>query len=373
MSTWSAHKRAIVVEHLLLRPKFQGDALYPACSDGPCCVCDGEDPYYSFRLTYVMPGWTRPFNTNMSWRAFGERTILEQTPAHLLPKICWVGNDGFEFDACDPMIDELAAVLHDRAQTAAGNALDIAQACVCASAILESYSGAFSDWYADKTLDHHQAEQVRKALQTPFGAVDLSGIDCAATIDPAVRADLQAMLVEHFVEIALRGYQFERFEDIWCKWVDADAAVDWTNERLQDTVIAILSSGLYGDGVSPASVCGCAASILATAGKEFGDWLADNIADGTALVDLPLFTPSTVVLCPDLSLKPGFKPGVAAAITSLLTARYATYTEVSYYLRLLLEALSELRNTYPRATLHDCDEGSDFNPVRLGQTALGSN
>ena len=31
LATWSAHKRAIVVEHLLLRPKFPGDALYPAC------------------------------------------------------------------------------------------------------------------------------------------------------------------------------------------------------------------------------------------------------------------------------------------------------------------------------------------------------
>ena len=39
----------------------------------------------------------------------------------------------------------------------------------------------------------------------------------------------------------------------------------------------------------------------------------------------------------------------------------------------LVHALADLRNTYPRATLHDCDEGSDFNPVRLGQTALGSN
>ena len=53
--------------------------------------------------------------------------------------------------------------------------------------------------------------------------------------------------------------------------------------------------------------------------------------------------------------------------------RYATYTEVSYRLRVLVHALADLRNTYPRATLHDCDEGSDFNPVRLGQTALGSN
>src|SRR5438876_976872 len=50
---WSANERAVVVEHLLLRPKFPGDALYPACCDGPCGLCGDEDPY-SFRLTVVM-------------------------------------------------------------------------------------------------------------------------------------------------------------------------------------------------------------------------------------------------------------------------------------------------------------------------------
>src|SRR5262249_61210684 len=47
---WSANERLIVVEHLLLRPKFPGDALYPACSEGACCTCGDEAPY-SFRLT----------------------------------------------------------------------------------------------------------------------------------------------------------------------------------------------------------------------------------------------------------------------------------------------------------------------------------
>ena len=107
MTTWAAHKRAIVVEHLLLRPKFPGDALYPACTDGPCCLCGDEDPY-SFRLTYVMPGWTAPFSTNLSMRGFADRTIQEQTPSHLVVKTCWVGNDGYVPDPCDPVVDEVA-------------------------------------------------------------------------------------------------------------------------------------------------------------------------------------------------------------------------------------------------------------------------
>ncbi len=99
--TWSSNERAIVVEHLLLRPKFPGDALYPACTDGACKTCGDEDPY-SFRLTLVMPGWTAPFNTNLNMRDFAERTIRQETPSHLLAKICWVGNDGFIEDPCAP-------------------------------------------------------------------------------------------------------------------------------------------------------------------------------------------------------------------------------------------------------------------------------
>ena len=64
---WSSNERAIVAEHLLLRPKFPGDALFPACSDGPCATCGDEDPY-SFRLTLVMPGWSGPFSINMDMR-----------------------------------------------------------------------------------------------------------------------------------------------------------------------------------------------------------------------------------------------------------------------------------------------------------------
>ncbi len=40
-------------------------------------------------------------------------------------------------------------------------------------------------------------------------------------------------------------------------------------------------------------------------------------------------------------------------------------------LRELILLLQQLRTVYPSATLHDCEEGSDENPVRLGNTNLG--
>ena len=177
------------------------------------------------------------------------------------------------------------------------------------------------------------------------------------------------MLVEHFVEIARAGYQFERFEDAWCAWADADAAIDWTEERLQDTVLEILSAGVTTPDVDHETLCTCAATILATFGTHFREWMDDKLAAGTPLDELTDFDPPDPALCAGLT----FDAGVAGEIRNLLRQRYATYTEVSYRLHVLVHALADLRNTYPRATLHDCDEGSDFNPVRLGQAALGSN
>lgn len=361
-ATWAAHKRAIVVEHLLLRPKFPGDALYPACSDGPCCTCGDEDPY-SFRLTYVMPGWTAPFNTNLSMRDFADRTIQEQTPSHLLVKTCWVGNEGFVRDPCEPAIDAVAAVLETRTTTHDA-------ACACAVAIYETYGAAFDTWLTAHAVIHDPPDVIATSLATMFDAdVDLNGVPCSDVIDGDMRAGLQAVLVEHFTAIALQGYQFERFEDAWCAWVDADVAIDWTEEHLQDTVLEILSAAVTTPNVDRETLCTCAATIVAGFGTRFHEWMSTNIAAGAPLGQFTALAVDDLALCPGVAVA----EGVEEALRELLVERYATYTEVSYRLHVLVHALVELRNTYPRATLHDCDEGSDFNPVRLGQAALGSN
>ena len=134
-------------------------------------------------------------------------------------------------------------------------------------------------------------------------------------------------------------------------------------------MVEILSDGVITPDVDHETLCTCAATILATFGTHFREWMDDKLAAGTPLDELTDFDPPDPALCAGLT----FDEGVAGEIRNLLRQRYATYTEVSYRLRVLVHALADLRNTYPRATLHDCDEGSDFNPVRLGQAALGSN
>jgi hypothetical protein len=242
-------------------------------------------------------------------------------------------------------------------------------ACECAAEIYEAYGAAFDTWFADHTMMHDPPEVIAAALAVVFDDVDLDNVTCHDVIDAEVRAAMESVLVEHFVAIVRQGYQFERFEDAWCAWADADATIDWTEEHLQDTVLEILGAGVTTPDVDHETLCTCAATIIAEFGTVFLTWMDTNVAAGTPLDQFTEFVVDDLALCAGLT----FAGGTEEAIRARLRERYATYTEVSYRLHVLVLALADLRNTYPRATLHDCDEGSDFNPVRLGQTALGSN
>jgi hypothetical protein len=87
-----------VIDHLLLRPLPVTETItsvdllegfFPLCPDlNPDCDCPVTD-YYSFRISVVLPYWTERFR-NMDFRAFAEDSIHRETPAHILPKFCWV-------------------------------------------------------------------------------------------------------------------------------------------------------------------------------------------------------------------------------------------------------------------------------------------
>jgi hypothetical protein len=112
---------------------------------------------------------------------------------------------------------------------------------------------------------------------------------------------------------------------------------------------------------------------------DFYRWMESNLTSGRVLTDFTIFTPARIVLREEGNEDSGiscdsfsFKPGTTLALETLLNQRYTSYTEVSYRLWLVVNLLGRLRNTYPGATLHDCDDGSDQNPVRLDNTALGN-
>jgi len=83
-----------VVEHILLRPDVTKtdiplNQFMPVCTDD-CKSCHPVDPY-SFRVTVFLPGWTYRFS-NPDFRRFIEELIRSEMPAHILARICWIGN-----------------------------------------------------------------------------------------------------------------------------------------------------------------------------------------------------------------------------------------------------------------------------------------
>jgi hypothetical protein len=75
-------ERFYLVEHILLRP-VPGDAH----QSGPLLrAARSRDPY-SLQVTFVFPGWPERYAGN--FRNFVERTVREETPAHLGANIVW--------------------------------------------------------------------------------------------------------------------------------------------------------------------------------------------------------------------------------------------------------------------------------------------
>jgi hypothetical protein len=79
-----------VIENILLRPSSDGPFL-PICVDPNCADCEDKDPY-SYRVHIVLPAYAGRF-TNMEFRRFVEEVIREETPAHILPKVCWISRE----------------------------------------------------------------------------------------------------------------------------------------------------------------------------------------------------------------------------------------------------------------------------------------
>ncbi len=80
-----------VIEHLLLMPEQDGDPFMDICIDPGCTDCADLDPYTD-RITIVLPAFTGRFR-DMDFRHFVEETLRQETPAHILPRICWVNGD----------------------------------------------------------------------------------------------------------------------------------------------------------------------------------------------------------------------------------------------------------------------------------------
>lgn len=107
-----------VVEHILLRKRHPDDRFMPIQLPGDCkCLshesdkcdaccdeCDAgcvevKDPY-SFRVSVVLPAWSKRF-FDPKFRAFVEQTLRQEAPAHVYLRICWIGHEAMrDFETC---------------------------------------------------------------------------------------------------------------------------------------------------------------------------------------------------------------------------------------------------------------------------------
>jgi hypothetical protein len=80
-----------LIEMILLRPKETTDPFVPICADPNCTVCVEDDPY-SYRIHIILPAYGDRFK-NMDFRRYAEEVIRAETPAHILPRICWISSN----------------------------------------------------------------------------------------------------------------------------------------------------------------------------------------------------------------------------------------------------------------------------------------
>ena len=286
------NERLYVVEHILLRPKFPGDALMDVCLSDDCQHAGLEDPY-SFRITYLLPADARPFSEDMELRRYAERLIRRETPVYLLPKLCWISDARGVSEYTPEELDELLAQ------------------CIC------------------------------------------------PTPDELAR-------------------QLSRFEAVWCPWLTANADFSWSelNDELEAAVL---------DWLPPTATLAQARLLLGYFGEVYRPYVADLVAtdtDPATVTDSwmdtvwPAFTDSLgLIATNDPALHGAWGLPDATALTELrtiLTDFYTDWLDVSARLHRLLAVFQDLRSAYPLATLHDCDDGDDENPVRLDQTTLGT-
>ncbi len=106
-----------LIENILLRPEQEGDPFLPICPDPNCTSCAAADPY-SYRIHIVLPADGNRFS-NIAFRNFTETVIREETPAHILPKICWISQEAMgDFEtAYRDWIDLKAGVAPEERQT----------------------------------------------------------------------------------------------------------------------------------------------------------------------------------------------------------------------------------------------------------------
>lgn len=91
LRTMYSEEGMYLIESILLRPEEPADPFLPICPHPDCTDCADQDPY-SYRIHVILPAFGGRFE-DMEFRRWAEQVIREETPAHIQPKICWIGRE----------------------------------------------------------------------------------------------------------------------------------------------------------------------------------------------------------------------------------------------------------------------------------------
>lgn len=388
----ATEKEIFVVEHILLRPRFPGDVVMPICLDSSCQTCHDAGPY-SFQMTVVMPGYRSLADEDLHQRRYADRTIQLETPSHILVKTCWVGDENFEFDPCAPGLKPVIEIICEKGRSASNEKPTGEETETALQIIWEAFKSKFDEWMNGREMEFFDIEISRKELRNFFDADD----PLTDTNDPVIsnwedlKSDLNRSMSEFFAGAAAYGLQYSRLKNAWAKWREETAHIDWCEEmplreRLEKIIVGRTAEKAFEkDGRlsltsdENAAVKNATCDILEKFGEAFHTKVTVKLC---TIEDQEEWDLATVVaeifesIFPNKKYKPPGLPSILVkeqtAIINLFTELYPNHiVDASRSLKRLVGLLSHVTSIYPPATLHDCDDGDDDNPVRLGSTALG--
>lgn len=401
--TEEVEKQIFIIEHLLLRPRYPGDTLMPVCLDETCTACGEEDPY-SFQLTIVMPGWAKPFDRDVELRRFADRTIRLETPAHLMVKICWVGNVENDFNPCYPHLIRVADLLCDEGEYDTDELKLGEQVASDTEKLWAHFKAHFEDWFAGREQEFFDEVRTEQQLKILFDGLQLETPENFAASNLAnLKKELDEHMAAHFATVAAYGKQHSRIRKAWESWLEVAGQVDWCEvsirTRLDELMIEIqrekverrLERPLKPEEVQAAK--DASREVLEKFGAVYHRLVTSKLGiapvpdDMTKWVQLIfLGEKSNGTENEEKKKFKGIYPDKKIKFKGIRMVRGKDFTEVmslfesifrkehleaTKRLKRLIGILSNLSSVYPTATLHDCDDGSDDNPVRLSSTTLG--
>jgi hypothetical protein len=279
----------------------------------------------------------------------------------------------------DRVLIPLRQYLRSNGENAGSVAPSEANAKQGAKKLLGAAKPIFLNWIKSGAHKNLSEENVKTAIKSQLEAEmpTLVSIYGGVKNYDEIGDTIYSMLTDHFALITVTDiwFQFGQFKTAWYSWLEANAKFTWQNEK----PLSKIEAALLGLGISRRnSLTGKrrACQVLERFGAIFSLEMKQNVLEDKAFATdeemkneaLRIFNLAfTDNILSDLGIDLKHKEDFG----KIFLAIYPAYFDVTIKLWKVVLRLSKLHSIYPPATLHDCDDGNDDNPVRLGSTMLG--